>query len=139
MYVSRRKLNFHWERRKNTKKTTPPSLWFKKTYKTINQWRKLKSVHEEHLVERQRTKVETSSLRTLEIMPRNLNPTVRYWIPPQYACSSSVLYIVQRMFSLHCQGTLHSVCLRNFYEQFFCPSVEIPSVSCLVYRIPFFR
>jgi hypothetical protein len=36
--------------------------------KTINQCRKLKSVHEEHLVERQRTKVETSSLRTLEII-----------------------------------------------------------------------
>ncbi len=35
------------------------------------------SLHEEHLVERQRTKVETSSLRTLKIMPRNLNPTVR--------------------------------------------------------------
>jgi hypothetical protein len=28
---------------------------------------------EKHLVERQKSKVETSSLRTLEIMPRNLN------------------------------------------------------------------
>jgi hypothetical protein len=34
-------------------------------------------VHEQHLVERQKTKVETSSLRTLEIMPRNPNESVR--------------------------------------------------------------
>jgi hypothetical protein len=38
-------------------------------------------VHEWHLVERQKTKVETSSLRTLEIMPRNPNESVRLRIP----------------------------------------------------------
>ncbi len=41
----------------------------------------MKFVHEKHLVERQKTKVETSSLRTLEIMPRNPNESVRLRIP----------------------------------------------------------
>ncbi len=31
-----------------------------------------------------KTMVETSSLRTLEIMPRNLNVSIRSWIPSQY-------------------------------------------------------
>ncbi len=41
----------------------------------------MKFVHEQHLVERQKTKVETSSLRTLEIMPRKPNQSVRLRIP----------------------------------------------------------
>jgi hypothetical protein len=41
----------------------------------------MKFVHEQHLVERQKTKVETSSLRTLEIMPRNPNESVCLRIP----------------------------------------------------------
>jgi hypothetical protein len=50
----------------------------------ISQWRKLKKfLIEKHLVEVQITMVESSSLRTLEIMPRNLTVTVRSWIPPQ--------------------------------------------------------
>jgi hypothetical protein len=43
----------------------------------------MKFVHEKHLVERQKTKVVTSSLRTLEIMPRNPNESVRLRIPSQ--------------------------------------------------------
>ncbi len=43
----------------------------------------MKFVHEQHLVERQKTKVETSSLRTLKILPRNPNESVRLRIPSQ--------------------------------------------------------
>ncbi len=50
----------------------------------------MKCVHEKPLVERQKTKVETSSLRTLEIMPRNPNESVCLRIPSQYRSTLNI-------------------------------------------------
>ncbi len=67
------------------------------------------------LVERKKTMVETSSLRTLKIMPRNLNVSVRSWIPSLYSrtsvatCRSTRTYTVHNSYS-HCVRSRGAVC-----------------------------
>ncbi len=58
------------ERRKPDRKLYP--LWFRKPYKTINHWRILKFFQWIVYCRKPKQKVETSSLRNLKIMPKNV-------------------------------------------------------------------